>query len=189
MGEELVLVPLAPGFEETEAVAIVDVLRRAGLEVVTASIAERLVPGAHGIDVRADRLWEELDEGSVTAVVLPGGMPGTTNLRDDPRVVSLVRRLAEAGRPTAAVCAAPMVLAAAGVLAEGTAFTCHPSTRPALAEQGPLEDPRVVVDGHVITSQGPGTALEFALAMVEQLSGPERAADLAGAMLVTRDRT
>jgi 4-methyl-5(b-hydroxyethyl)-thiazole monophosphate biosynthesis len=184
MSTEKVLVPLAPGFEETEAVAIVDVLRRADLEVVTVSIGARLVRGAHGILLQADLVWEELDEEEITAIVLPGGMPGTGSLRDDERVVALVRRLARAGRLTAAVCAAPLVLARAGVLGGDVPFTCHPGTRAALADLGPLEEPRVITSGAVITSQGPGTALEFALAVVEHLAGAARASALAEAMLV-----
>lgn len=186
MSEELVLVPLAPGFEETEAVAIVDVLRRAELRVVTVSLGGRRVEGAHGIALEADLGWEELDEASVTAVVLPGGMPGTTNLAADPRLVALVSRLAAEGRTTAAVCAAPLVLAAAGVLDGDVPFTCHPSARAALAELEPLAGPRVVRSGTVVTSQGPGTALEFALEVVAGLRGAERAEALAAAMLVQR---
>lgn len=186
MSDNLILVPLAEGFEETEAIAIVDVLRRASLEVVTASLAKKLVMGAHGVAVEADLLWDEVDQSEVHAIVLPGGMPGTTNLRDDPRVLELVRRLSDEGRLTAAVCAAPLVLAEAGVLDGGVPFTCHPSTRPLLEAHSPLEGPRVILSGSVITSQGPGTALEFALACVEHLVGGERAGELAEAMMVPR---
>ena len=188
MKKKSVLVPLATGFEETEAIAIVDVLRRAGLEVVTVSLGELRVRGAHDIVVEADRTWEQVDPEGFSALVLPGGMPGTTNLRDDPRVIEVVRRLAGDGRLTAALCAAPMVLAAGGVLDEGVPFTCHPSVREALAEFSPRSDPRVIRSGSVITSQGPGTALEFALAIVEYLVGKQRADELAVAMLVPLQR-
>lgn len=186
MSASKVLVPLAPGFEETEAIAIVDVLRRAELEVVTASLGELRVLGAHGIVVEADVEWGALEPEEFDAVVLPGGMPGTLALRDDSRVTDLVRRFAEQGRLTAAVCAAPLVLAASGVLTKETPFTCHPSTRESLAEYGPKEGPRVIRSGQVITSQGPGTALEFALAIVERLVGESKATALADAMLVRR---
>jgi 4-methyl-5(b-hydroxyethyl)-thiazole monophosphate biosynthesis len=189
MNEEKVLVPLAPGFEETEAIAIIDVLRRAELEVSSVSLGSRQVEGAHGITLVADLVWEELDVTSVTAVVLPGGMPGTTNLAADERLLSLVRRLAAEGRTTAALCAAPLVLAAAGVLDGEVPFTCHPSTRGVLATHGPLHGPRVIRSGPVITSQGPGTALEFALEVVSGLCGVERAEALAGAMLVPFSRS
>jgi len=183
---DLIAVPLAEGFEETEAVAIVDVLRRAEIETVTVSLADRQVPGGHGITVTADRTWEELDEDAVTAIVLPGGMPGTTNLMGDPRVLALVRRLHGEGRLTAAVCAAPLVLAEAGLLSPEIEFTCHPSTRERLGELRPSEGPRVVRSGTILTSQGPGTALEFALEVVAVLRGPEVADRLAEAMLVPR---
>jgi 4-methyl-5(b-hydroxyethyl)-thiazole monophosphate biosynthesis len=183
---ELVVVPLAEGFEETEAVAIVDVLRRAELPVVTVSLDGREVTGSHGIAVAADLAWDGLDPEAATAVVLPGGMPGTTHLAEDERVLALVRRLAQGGRLVAAVCAAPLVLEAAGVLAPGTPYTSHPGVRARLAGLGAASEDRVVVSGRVITSQGPGTALEFALAVVEALAGRERADALAAAMLVPR---
>ncbi|MFT7668255.1 MAG: 4-methyl-5(b-hydroxyethyl)-thiazole monophosphate biosynthesis [Planctomycetota bacterium] len=184
MKNEKVLVPLAEGFEETEAVAIIDVLRRAGLEVVTASLAEKDVCGAHGIVIQADRIWDELDLASLTAVVLPGGMPGTTKLQEDERVLELVRRLAGEKRLTAAVCAAPLVLASAGVLTAETEITCYPSFLESLAEYSPSADSRVVRSGSIITSQGPGTSLEFALAVVEHLVGADEAAEVAAGMLV-----
>jgi 4-methyl-5(b-hydroxyethyl)-thiazole monophosphate biosynthesis len=183
---ELIVVPLAEGFEETEAVAIVDVLRRAELSVVTTSLNGREVTGSHGIRVAADRSWEDLDPEAVTAVVLPGGMPGTTHLAEDRRVLALVRRVAGAGGLVAAVCAAPLVLEAAGVLTTGMPYTSHPGVRGRLAGLGTASEERVVVSGRLITSQGPGTSLEFALAVVEALSGSERADALAGAMLVPR---
>lgn len=183
---ELIAVPLAEGFEETEFVAIVDVLRRAELEVVTVSLGEHEVPGSHGISIVADCSWDELDEEAVTAIVLPGGMPGTLHLEADERVLGLVRRLAGEGALVAAVCAAPLVLQAAGVLAPATPYTSHPSVRERLAGLGPAIEERVVRTGSLITSQGPGTALEFGLAIVEALAGPEPAAALAAAMLVPR---
>jgi len=184
MAAERVLVPLAEGFEEVEALAIVDVLRRAEVEVVTVSLAGRRVLGAHGIAVEADHTWDELDLESFTAIALPGGMPGTDHLRRDERVLALVRRLHGASRTTAAICAAPLVLAAAGVL-EGHEITSHPGVREALAEYDPQDEPRVVSSGQVITSQGPGTALEFALALVERFRGEDVALRLAAAMRVS----
>lgn len=183
MSEERILVPLAEGFEEVEAVAIVDVLRRAGLAVTTVGLGGTRIEGSHGIAVEADVALEGLDLAPFTAVVLPGGMPGTTNLAAEPRLLALIRRLHAEGRTTAAVCAAPLVLEAAGVL-EGTPITCHPSVRKPLAARAPLEGSRVVESGTVITSQGPGTALEFALALVERFVGAAKAAELAAAMRV-----
>ena len=178
-----ILVPLAEGFEEIEAVAIVDVLRRAGLEVTTASLRPGPVTGAHGIELAADAELAGLEPASFDMVVLPGGMPGTLNLMEDERVLAAVRALHSAGRHTAAICAAPMVLAKAGVIG-GVAVTSHPSVRDNLGDADVRSEPRVVRSGHVVTSQGPGTAIEFALALVADLVGPAEAAELSEALLV-----
>ncbi len=180
-----ILVPLATGFEEIEAVAIVDVLRRAELDVVTASLERGLVEGAHGIRVEPDAWIDEVDLDAIDAIVLPGGMSGTRALMADERVLGLVRRLAAEERITAAVCAAPLVLAKAGVVSDA-AITSHPAVREELSAGGGevVATPRVVESGHVITSQGPGTSIEFALALVARLAAPEVAVRLREAMLV-----
>jgi len=175
------LVPLAEGFEEVEAVALIDVLRRAELEVVVAALEGEVATGSHGIRVVADAALGELELDEFTCVVLPGGMPGTTHLMEDPRVLALVQRLHGEGRPVAAICAAPLVLDAAGVLA-GVPFTCHPSV--AARMSSPPREERVVAAGNVFTSRGPGTALEFGLALVEHLVGAQVAQHLAGSMLI-----
>jgi protein deglycase len=185
MSTEKILVPLAEGFEEVEAIAIVDVLRRAELEVVTAGLGGRKVTGSHGITVEADLPLAELDLAPFTAIVLPGGMPGTRNLVAEPRILELVRRLHGEGRTTAAICAAPLVLEAAGVL-EGVAITCHPAVREELSARQPLSGERIVESGSVVTSQGPGTALEFAVALVERLVGAQKASELTVAMRIER---
>jgi len=164
-----VLVPLAEGFEELEAVTIIDVLRRAGIEVVTAALAGNPVTGSHGIVLTADERLDAVAEQDFDLIALPGGMPGAAYLKDDARIVRIIRRLHDGGRPVAAICAAPMVLAAAGVL-EGHRATSYPGF---LDEAGPptvVDDP-VVVDRGVITSRGPGTALDFALELVAELQG------------------
>lgn len=178
-----VLVPLAPGFEEIEAVAIVDVLRRAELDVVLAGLVPGPIQGAHGITLETDKALDEVDPAEVALLVLPGGQPGTDNLMADERVLGLVRGLQASGRPTAAICAAPMVLARAGVL-DGLVATSHPTVRDRLGGAEVVDGPRVVRSGSVFTSQGPGTALEFALALVEELRGPSAAQALEQAMLV-----
>jgi 4-methyl-5(b-hydroxyethyl)-thiazole monophosphate biosynthesis len=183
-GDEKILVPLAEGFEEIEAVAIVDVLRRAELDVTLAGLVPGPVRGAHGITLETDGHLGALDLDTFTTVVLPGGMPGTTHLMEDERVLGLVRRLSAAGRTTAAICAAPMVLQAAGVI-EGVAVTSHPSVWERLGGARLERESRVVISGPLITSQGPGTALEFALALVSELRGPAEARSLAEAMLAT----
>ena len=178
-----VLVPLAEGFEEIEAVAIVDVLRRADVEVVLAGLAAREVLGAHGMRLGADALMAEVDPLGFDMLVLPGGMPGTTHLMADERVLTAVRELSARGRTTAALCAAPRVLATAGILA-GVEVTSHPSVRGELAPAVVKSAPRVIRSGTVVTSQGPGTAIEFALELVRELAGDERAEALAAAMIV-----
>jgi protein deglycase len=175
-----VLVPLANGFEEIEAVTIVDVLRRASIEVVTAALGEQDVRGSHGITLRADARLDEVSREEFDAVVLPGGMPGSKALRDDERLRTILQRAAGARKLVAAICAAPIALEAAGVLA-GKRATSYPGNE--LPSAHYVEE-RVVVDGSLLTSRGPGTALEFSLALVERLKGPDAANTLRAGMLV-----
>lgn len=174
------LVPLADGFEEIEAVTIIDVLRRAGIEVTVAALGESPVIGSHAISVTADAELDAVRERAFDAVVLPGG-PGARRLRDDVRVKEVARRLAGEGKLVAAVCAAPIALEAAGVL-RGKRATVYPGNALPSAE---LVEERVVVDGNVVTSRGPGTALEFALAVVEKLVGQAKRDELARAMIAS----
>lgn len=177
-----ILIPLAEGFEEIEAVTVVDVLRRAELDVVVAGLSPGSVRGAHGIAIETDAELAAVDPASFDAIVLPGGMPGTTALAADARVLDAVRGLHALGRLTAAICAAPLVLVEAGVV-DGVPVTAHPSVRDRLAPAVVHDAPRVLESGNVVTSQGPGTALEFALALVGRLCGEERREALAGAMV------
>jgi 4-methyl-5(b-hydroxyethyl)-thiazole monophosphate biosynthesis len=181
MKKAAVVVPLARGFEEIEAITIVDVLRRAGETVVLAGLAPGPCAGAHGIAVTPDCSIDEIDGASVRMVVLPGGMPGATTLRDDPRVVRLLQAAAKAGAFTAAICAAPIALAKAG-LHTGRRVTSYPGFGNELGGATYVED-RVVVDGKVVTSRGPGTALEFALTLVKLLKDERSAKELKAAML------
>jgi len=168
-----VLVPLAEGFEEIEAVTVVDLLRRAGIEVHTASLDGPRVTGSHGIALMADIALDAAVADDYDMIVLPGGMPGTEHLKNDPRVISLLRRFAAAGRFTAAICAAPSVLARAGLLEERSA-TSFPGFLTADSASGiRLREDPVVVDGKVVTSRSAGTALEFGFALIELLAGPE----------------
>ena len=166
-----VLIPLADGCEELEAVTIIDLLRRAGLEVVTAGLSHRGAAGAHGIALGADTTLEAVANAEFDAVVLPGGEPGATHLKDDARVIALLKRHAAAGRLVAAICAAPKALAAAGLL-DGKLATSYPG----YLDDHPAPGMRfvaqpVVVDGRIVTSRGPGTAMDFALTLIEMLSG------------------
>lgn len=165
------LVPLAPGFEEIEAVTVVDLLRRAGVEVRTASLDGPSVTGSHGITLTADIALDAVVADDYDMIVLPGGMPGAEHLKSDPRVISLLSRFAAAGRYMAAICAAPSVLAHAGLL-DGRAATSFPGFLDADSAPGiRLCEEAVVVDGKVVTSRGAGTAMEFGLALIGLLEG------------------
>lgn len=183
MDVQRVLVPLADGFEEIEFTTIVDVLRRAEFTVTTASLVAGPVRGAHSITVIADVDWATIDPSAFDALVLPGGQPGTRNLAADERVLDAVRSFASSARPVAAICAAPTVLHAAGILAGRTA-TAFPSVRASLVGVRLVEDRAVVRDGGVTTSQGAGTAMAFALDLVAQWGGMARADQLADSMIV-----
>ena len=180
-----ILVPLAEGFEEIEAVTIVDVLRRAGLDVTVAGLSPGPVRGGHGIPIVPDAALDELELGRFDVLVCPGGQPGTRNLMADERVLALAREMHGRGRLTAAICAAPLVLHKAGIL-RGVDVTAHPSARGELSGARVLSEPRVLRSGSVLTSQGAGTALEFALELVGELVGPAKAEELARAMIVRR---
>lgn len=169
-----VLVPLAEGFEELEAVTVIDLLRRAGIEVVTAGLAPGPVRASRRTVLVPDALLDDLVDEAFAMIVLPGGLPGADNLNADPRVHRLLTRTAAAGHYVAAVCAAPKVLAGAGLL-DGKSATCYPGSLPA-ADYPTLQllTAPVVVDGQVITSRGPGTAMDFALTLIEALAGKEK---------------
>ncbi len=181
-----ILIPLAPGFEEIEAVTLIDVLRRAELHVVVASLGEELVLGSRGVSILADVNLAQVDLDSVDVLCLPGGMGGTLALRDDERILGLVRRLCESGQLVAAICAAPMVLEAAGVT-EGRAITAHPGVGDQLGTDDVRPGERVVRSGSLLTSQGPGTTMEFALAIVADLCGLEVAQGIATALVAGAD--
>lgn len=176
-----VLVPLAAGFEEIEAVTIVDLLRRAGLEVVVAGLAPGPVRGSHDLVLATDAELADVDAETFGLLVLPGG-PGTRLLAADERVLALVRSFHARGARVAAICAAPLVLHAAGIV-HGVAVTSHPSVRAQLAGAVVQDAPPVVRAGNVTTSQGAGTAIEFALALVADLCGAPRADELARAIV------
>jgi 4-methyl-5(b-hydroxyethyl)-thiazole monophosphate biosynthesis len=180
-----VLVPLLEGFEEIEAVTIIDVLRRADVHVIVAGDRAGPVRGSHGIGVVADVSLDEVDADELAMIALPGGMPGAARLAEHAVVQRLIRAVRDHAGYTAAVCAAPIALGAAGVL-QGKAATCYPGFENRLGGADARED-RVVVDGKVVTSRGPGTALEFALTLVSLLVGPQKEAALEQGMLVARE--
>ncbi len=177
-----VLVPLAEGCEELEAVTVIDLLRRAGIEVVAAGLAEGPIRASRGTVLLPDVLLDEVLHQDFDMVALPGGGPGAERLAGDERVGSLLREMAKSGKFTAAICAAPMVLAKAGVLA-GKNATGYPGVLEEMnLEKVTLRSEPVVVDGAVVTSRGPGTAMDFALTLVEVLAGRLRRDEVEAAL-------
>lgn len=182
-----VLIPLATGFEEIEALTIVDILRRANMEVVVAGLQSGPVIGAHNISIVPDASLDDIDAGAFDMIVLPGGQPGANNLNADQRIHALLKEFAAKEKLIGAICAAPIVLAAAGLL-DGKKATCYPSYIGRL--NGAIyEDAPVVSDGTIITSQGPGTSIPFALEIAARLSDSQSADSVSKAMLVQDAKT
>ncbi len=167
-----VLVLLAQGCEEIEAVTIIDILRRAGIETTSAGLDDLPVLASHGVILLPDTTLDLAQHQEFDMIVLPGGLPGTDNLRADKRLIALLQHMAQQGKYIAAICAAPSVLAAAGLL-DGRKATCYPTCLDAFPEVA-LQGDAVVEDGKLITSRGPGTAMDFALALVERLAGKDK---------------
>lgn len=164
-----VLIPLAEGFEELEAVALIDVMRRGGIDVRVVYIGDSpLVLGANGITVEADNSIDNIKAYEFDMMVLPGGWGGTRALAEDTRVISLLQEF-KAKKIVGAMCAAPYALKQAGVL--GSDYTCYPGAKEEIDHPGYRDDSKVVTDGNVMTSKGPGTAVCFGLAIVERLVG------------------
>ena len=169
-----VLVPLAQGCEELEAVTIIDLLRRAGFDVVTAGLDAAPVRASRGTVLMPDTTLPAVAGETFDLVVLPGGLPGATNLDADAVLRAILSRQAEQDRWCAAICAAPLVLANLGLL-DGRAATSFPGALDAAKHPGiRLSEDPVVVDGRLVTSRGPGTAMDFALTLIELLAGRQR---------------
>ncbi|MBQ8600386.1 MAG: DJ-1/PfpI family protein [Clostridia bacterium] len=172
-----VIVLLAEGFEELEAFAPVDLLRRAGAEVLTVSITDNTaVTGARGIKAVADAALKDVDFNKMNMLVLPGGYPGYVNLGKSQEVCSLVTRTYEAGKTVAAICGAPSILGTLGLLTDKKA-TCYPGMEEELrCKEVSFEN--VVEDGNIITSRGAGTAVDFALKLIERVVSSEKAKEI-----------
>jgi len=168
-----VLVPLAQGCEELEAITIIDLLRRAQIKVVSASLDGEIITASRGSRLVADQALDDVLNMEFDMIVLPGGLPGADHLRDDPRIIELLQKMAKNNKFTAAICAAPKVLAQAGLL-QGKRATAYPGT----LEKLNLSDTDISLDviecdGKVITSRGPGTAMDFALQLIDTLVGKQ----------------
>lgn len=178
----MIYVHLADGFEEIEALTIVDILRRAELEVQTVSITgNKWVLGTHGVPVEADILYDDVDYEECEMLVLPGGMPGAKNLGEHQGLTNHIRCFAENEKYIAAICAAPMVFGAQGAL-DGKKATIYPGMESHLTG-AKYQNEKVVVDGKIITSMGPATAMPFALKLVELLKGKAASELLASDLL------
>lgn len=173
-----VLCLLNNGVEETELVAPVDVMRRAGVEVTIAAMKDLTVTGKEGLTITGDALMDDLDPADFDALMIPGG-PAVMELLEDGRAARLARHFADAGKTVAAICAAPLILDQAGLL-EGKRYTCYSSVRETLTAA--LHE-KVVIDGELITSCGPGTALDFGFAIVAHLCGKAKASEIVEEMM------
>lgn len=173
-----ILLMLAEGFEEVEALTVVDYLRRKDIICDTCSIAEsKNVEGAHRISVESDKVLKDIvDIEGYDGIVLPGGLPGSTNLRDNDRVIELVKDFDKNEKLIAAICAAPIVLEKAGII-DGKNITSYPGTEGEL-KSGKYKEDLVVRDGHIITARGPAVAVYFALEIVDYLIGERNKEDL-----------
>lgn len=173
----MILVHLAQGFEEVEALTAVDLMRRADMDAYLVSMGENLlVEGAHGITIKADYMFEDVDYSKCEMIVLPGGLPGAYNLRDHQGLREQILKFAEDGKGLAAICAAPLVFGDLGIL-DGRKATIYPGMEEHLKGAEPIGFP-VVRDMNIITSQGPATAMKFALALVSYFKGKDKADEL-----------
>ena len=180
-----IAIMIANGCEEIEALTVVDLLRRAGIGIDIVSITDKKnVQGSHGICFAADLAEADFDPGAYDGIVLPGGMPGTKHLGESEQVTKTVKQFAEEGKLVAAICAAPTVLGKCGVL-RGKKAVCFPSMEEGLTGAEVLYE-EVVRDGNVITSRGMGTAIPFALAIIEYCQGKEAAENMADRIVFRR---
>lgn len=181
MSEKRILILLAPGYEELEAVAVIDILRRAGLQVIAAGTVSGPVPSARDVMIVPDKTLDEVMDERFDLIVLPGGLDATESLANDARVIDLLKKQIGGGRFVGAICAAPTILDRHG-LARDKIVTCHPVCRASIKEARLAED-QVVQDGLLITSQGPGTAIEFGLKLVDLLAGREKMQEVGHGLL------
>ncbi len=181
-----VLVPVANGTEEIEAICLIDILRRAGASVTVASVDELQVTASRGVKLVADRLLSDCAGETYDLIALPGGMPGAEHLRDSKDLEEMLKLQQREGRWYAAICASPVVVLQHHGLLDGRRATCHPDFVHRL-QNTDMAETRVVVDGPCVTSRGPGTAIEFALKLVELLYDGDRAQEIARRTLVVQD--
>jgi 4-methyl-5(b-hydroxyethyl)-thiazole monophosphate biosynthesis len=166
-----VCIPLANGFEDIEAITLIDVLRRGGIEVVTAGVGSEVITSAHNVRVFSDTTIDKVSADEFDLVVLPGGLPGATNLAKSEEVKKLLKDMDEKGKYVGAICAAPIALKEAGVLKDK--YTAYPGWEENIRKEGYIADKKVVEDKNVLTSKGPATAICFALEIVKKFVGED----------------
>ncbi len=177
-----ILIPLATGFEEIEAVSLIDILRRADIKVIVASLNDNLqVQGANGITILADQNISSITVNDIDMILLPGGWGGTDLLAGDDYTQNLIKKMNKENKLIGAICAAPYALDNAGVLKEN--FTCYPSVEEKIKNQNYTDNKKVIEDNNIITSQGPGTAMCFALYLVKKFKGQEKYNQLKAGLL------
>ena len=166
-----VCIPLAEGFEDIEAITLIDVIRRGGIEVVTAGVGAEIITSTHNVKVIADTTIDKISADDFDLVVLPGGLPGATNLANSEDVKALLRSMDEKGKYVGAICAAPIALKEAGVLKDK--YTAYPGWQENIRLEGYVSNKKVVEDKNVLTSKGPATAICFGLEIVKKFAGLE----------------
>lgn len=166
------LIPISNGFEEIETITIVDVCRRANIDVTTASIEDIEVTGAHRVTIIADELLNEINDDDFDMIVLPGGLPNAFNLAESELLKNILKNFENKNKKIGAICAAPFALHKANVLSEN--YTCYPSFENKIKTEGYDALKNVVIDGNILTSRGPGTAMEFALEIVKVLVNEDK---------------
>lgn len=182
----MVYLLLGTGFEETEAVAPLDLLRRAGVEVQTVGISGKVVYGSHKIGLEADILLEDVQPEQAEMVILPGGLGGVASLKACPEALNLVRQVWQAGKFVAAICAGPTILASLGIL-EGVSATCYPGCEPQMAGARLLPDAAAVTHGRIITGTSAGSAVAFGLSLIRALRGEEAAQAIARQIVIRQE--
>lgn len=177
-----VAVIFANGFEEIEGITIVDIMRRAGVLCQTVGLISDTVTGAHGVSIKVDSTIGEINgNGSIDAVILPGGMPGSTNLKDNRKLIEYLKKVDNDGGIIAAICAAPIALAEAELL-NGKNYTCYPGFENEI-QHGCFTGKRVEIDGNIITGNGPGSAMDFSYALLDALGFSKKSVELREGML------
>lgn len=177
-----VLVPIATGFEEIEAITIVDVLRRADIEVVMAGVERKQVIGAHGIEIKTSTHINDINSNEFDMIILPGGMPGSLNLKNSQKVQSLLGEMDQGGKYIGAICAAPIALAEAEVLK--SSYTCYPSFEKDITDSTYMKNEDIVMDQNTITANGPKSAMKFSLEIVEKLCSKEKREEIESQLLL-----